>query len=467
VLTRLDPAERLIPVAFGLTAAVVGLMAGLDPKFAVAGSLGIAFMLLALANLSAGLIAFTLVVFLELAPAIGGPALSFTKLAGGVLAFSFLATLVDRKRSDDLFWSRFPGMFGALMLFLAWNVASYFWAEDPGRVKGQAVILILNIALFVIVLEAVKTERHVRGVLSAFVFGGAVAATYGVIAQPNASQFAYSADSSSGLGRIAGTVGDPNVLASLLVVGLILALALAATGKRDPIQRGMFLFAALLCAAGIFLTGSRGGLVALGGGLIAAILMTPRNRIVVAIAAVAIAGSAFTYYVAIAPEAAVQRLSTADGGSGRTDIWKVGWRIVEDKPTIGVGAGNFQVSSIHYLLAKPGAIESDSYVVDKPAVAHNSYLQMLAELGVIGLALFLAVLISAIACAFKAARVFARLGRTSMEVMSTAVAVALLSLLAADFFVSEGLSKQLWLLLAMGPAMLAMARDEAAGTVRT
>ena len=36
--------------------------------------------------------------------------------------------------------------------------------------------------------------------------------------------------------------------------------------------------------------------------------------------------------------------------------------------------------------------------------------------------------------------------------------VAILALLAADFFLSDQYSKQLWLLLALGPALLAVSR---------
>jgi hypothetical protein len=41
--------------------------------------------------------------------------------------------------------------------------------------------------------------------------------------------------------------------------------------------------------------------------------------------------------------------------------------------------------------------------------------------------------------------------------MSRAVFVALVGILAADFFVSQQFSKQLWLLLGLGPALLAIA----------
>jgi hypothetical protein len=44
-----------------------------------------------------------------------------------------------------------------------------------------------------------------------------------------------------------------------------------------------------------------------------------------------------------------------------------------------------------------------------------------------------------------------------MELLSRALLVGLAGVLAADFFISEEFSKQLWLLLGLGPALLAIA----------
>ena len=44
-----------------------------------------------------------------------------------------------------------------------------------------------------------------------------------------------------------------------------------------------------------------------------------------------------------------------------------------------------------------------------------------------------------------------------MESCARAVVVALVAVFVADFFVSEQLSKTLWLLLGLGPALLAIA----------
>jgi O-antigen ligase len=135
--------------------------------------------------------------------------------------------------------------------------------------------------------------------------------------------------------------------------------------------------------------------------------------------------------------------------------------MVKSSPTNGIGVGQFPVSSIHFLLT-PGAILRDEFIVDEPKVAHNVYLEVLAELGVVGLVLFLSILAFSISSAVRAARAFERARDLRMEALSRAVAVSTIALLAADIFASEQYSKQLWLLLALGPALHRIARAEEA-----
>ena len=98
-----------------------------------------------------------------------------------------------------------------------------------------------------------------------------------------------------------------------------------------------------------------------------------------------------------------------EGGTGRVDIWTVGWRMVEHNTLNGVGSGNFSTSSIHYLL-EPGVIKRDDFIVSTPKVAHNTYLQILAELGVVGFVLWITILGFSLVCAFKEHRAAARAG---------------------------------------------------------
>jgi len=172
--------------------------------------------------------------------------------------------------------------------------------------------------------------------------------------------------------------------------------------------------------------------------------------------AVVIAAAGFFYFGFYASAGAASRVTSFGSGTGRTDIWTVGWRMVQAHPGTGVGVGNYQTSAVHYLL-QPGVILRPEFIVDTPKVAHNTYLQVLAELGVPGIAMFLAIIGFSLLCILRAARIFERLGDPPMELLSRALLVALCGVLAADFFISEEFSKQLWLLLGLGPALLGIA----------
>jgi O-antigen ligase len=103
-------------------------------------------------------------------------------------------------------------------------------------------------------------------------------------------------------------------------------------------------------------------------------------------------------------------------------------------------------------------LRRSDFIVDTQKVAHNAYLQAWAETGVIGLALFLGVILGLLACSLQAIRWFEREGNLLMEILTRAQLVATIGLLSSLFFASDQYNKQLWLLMALGPAMLVIAK---------
>lgn len=427
----------------------LGLLAGVDPRLAVAASLGLAFVGVVLADLTVGLCLFVFLAPLDNFPELGGSALTFTKALGLLLAVSWLAASATMEIEVRSFVSQHPAVSYGLLLFLVWVGLSVLWAGESSEVLASFSRYAPNILLLLIVYAAVRRRKHVLWLAGSFVAGVSVAAAYALAVPPDPEA------SSDTIERVSGTLGDPNELAALLVAGLILAIALATALRRRPSLRLAAVVAAGLCLAGVFLTVSRGGLVALACSLLAAAVFGGpwRRTAVVAASLAALAGAA---YLGAQPEVS-ERVLRLEGGTGRTDIWKVGWRMVEDQPVAGVGAGNFQASSVDYLL-QPGAILRDEFIVDEPKAAHNTYLQILAELGVVGLGLFLAVVGFSLASAIKAARAFGRVGDVEMDALARGAFVALVGLLVAYFFISEQFGKQLWLLLGFAPSLLAVAR---------
>jgi hypothetical protein len=80
-------------------------------------------------------------------------------------------------------------------------------------------------------------------------------------------------------------------------------------------------------------------------------------------------------------------------GTGRVDLWRVAWHEYTASPLIGSGAGSFQR---YWMQHRPNAGQA--------ADAHNLYLETLAELGPVGLALLLAFFAIPVGVAIRARR---------------------------------------------------------------
>src|SRR3954453_5074639 len=448
-----DTRSRFLVALFAL-ALGTGLLAGIDPRIGLAVAMAVAFVTVVMADLSLGLCLYALLAFLNIVPDAGGSFIRIDKVAGGLPVLSWLAAVAGRKNARRAFFSAHPQVSAVLLLFLAWTALSMSWSPEFGAAAQHVARYVLSAFLFLIVFTAVRTRQHVRWLLGAFVLASTLSGAYGLIAPPPPGEE----------DRLAGTIGEPTQLAALLVAGFVIALALAATERGKPLLRGFYFTASALCLITTFLTLSRAGIIALVLAMVAAVIVGGRWRAQVALVAGLVVLSLVGFFAFVATPHQRDRVTQVGQGSttGRSDIWTVGWRMVEAHPVRGVGVGQFESSSVHYLIA-PGTIRRSDLIIDQPKVAHNIYLHILAEMGIVGLVPFLLILGFSLRCALLAAREFARRGDTAMDLISRSVFVGLVGILAADFFASEQFSKQLWLLLGIGPALLAMAqrRDEA------
>jgi O-antigen ligase len=124
---------------------------------------------------------------------------------------------------------------------------------------------------------------------------------------------------------------------------------------------------------------------------------------------------------------------------------------------LGVGAGNFPIVAPQYA-AEPINLPFARLVVDTPKVAHNTYLGVFADLGIVGLLAFVVIVLSALGLARRATKYFARSGEVELELLCRAVLVGLAGMLAAFVFLSGEYEKQLWLVIGLAVALYGLAR---------
>lgn len=434
---------RVIGFAF-LIALCVGVAAGVQPRLGVAAALGVTFAAAVIADVTVGLFLFTILSFLEVVNA-GSGAVSFIKVAGLILFLSWFAAQATRSRRETRsLLASSPGIGFAVVGFVSWSALSVAWADSSGTAIGSTSRFVLDALLFPIVFGAIRRREHFQWIVAAFVFGAVMSAVIGLL--------------QSGGARLAGGIGDPDGEAALLAAALMLDVGLIATLPRDSAAKTLAVIGALIMGLGLLDTGSRGGFVALAAVLVAAVVLGGRWRGRAAGLVVIVAIVTPVYLFVLAPSAAVQHLSSSSS-SGRTDLWKVGLKMFEANPIAGVGSGNFTVASIHYV-QQAGDITRADLIVDVPHAAHNTYLEIIDELGIPGFLMFMTIVIGSISAALRAARIYERRGDKRFELMSRCVALAVIALLTADFFITNEYEHLLWLLLALPPALLAVARSE-------
>jgi len=182
-----------------------------------------------------------------------------------------------------------------------------------------------------------------------------------------------------------GFMSDNNsfALALNMILPLLVGLAIV---EKNRIVRIAAAAAAALCLLSILFTFSRGGFLTLivVGGLL--IWRSKRRLLVGGLLALGLCGFLFLTSDQITGQY-VERAQTIqnyeeDGSAqGRINAWKTSWRVFLDYPWTGVGPNNLAAVYQRY-----------SPQEERFRVAHNAYLQLLAECGLPALLLFVGAL---------------------------------------------------------------------------
>lgn len=439
--------EQLLWVGGAGFALVVGVVSVRSPALALAAVGALLFTTIVLRNLAAGVALFVLLTFFDRTTALQSVGLTTpVKLAGGVLALGWLLLVLNRESEAPLLLRDHGALALTVAFFVAWAFASTLWSPDPVDALASAFRLAQGALLLFIVATAIRSVAHVRWLLLSFVGGALLATLIGFFG-------AYRADSSVNDARLSGGFDDPNELAAVLVPALVFLLFFFVADRRAI--RWLLIPLAAVLALGFLRTDSQAGLVALAVTLIGALVFSgpARGRAVALVATVVVAGTA--YYTLVTAPVAFQTLASSNNVSGRESLWAVAGDVVADHPLLGVGAGNFSDVEQSYAFGSTSLPRID--LVTEGELVHNSYLQVLAELGPVGLAAFLAVIVGSLALGVRAVHMFQRAGNRELELLSRGVVIGTVGILVAYFFATNHYEKQLWLLLAIGPALNTLA----------
>ncbi|WP_410663529.1 O-antigen ligase family protein [Amycolatopsis sp. lyj-84] len=359
------------------------------------------------------------------------------KVAPALLIVAWLVVRLRERRLPR------PTPLHAVLALLAVTVATTAAIHSPGEFTAEYTLRWLPFLIVTAVLADVASrEVPIRGLLLAMATGATVAglgALYSLIVDGEA--------------RASGPQSDPNDLAYFLVA----AIPVLSLSGRALYQRVIAALGGTVLAAGAMATFSRGGALGLTAavGWLALRRVLPWRALAVTASAVALLGLGAVHFAGPQIERAVQEKSfiAASNVDTRELRWQAAARMVAEQPALGVGPGGFREAY---------AAESHNAEIDEQTpVAHNMYLEVAAELGLPGFALFASVIGFAGVASERTIRLLALSSPGRIE--AVAIQASLLAVLVASTFLSEQYYLPLWSLAALAVAAEIRARRQDRG----
>jgi O-antigen ligase len=324
---------------------------------------------------------------------------TLSRFLGVLLAGAWLASSLIRRQF------RAPHPFHlAIVVFVLWNAASLFWTfsndETIKHIKTYTQLALLSW----IIWDLYVTPGALRTALQVYVLGAYVtigATLYNFVLGREIAPYSGGRYSGAGLNAIE--------VALILTLGLPIAWHLAVFPAAGSKRHFLTLLNYAFIPASLFamtLTASRTFLIAVIPCIFYVILAGGRFRLRSRILGLAVLALITIVLLAYAPRSAIERLATIGDSvssmdfGGRGALWSRTASIIAKHPILGIGSG---------------AVESAAAAVG--GMAHNTFISITAELGLVGILIFCCILAIVVHQAFVQTRDLSRLWITVLAIL--------------------------------------------------
>ncbi|MEJ7624437.1 MAG: O-antigen ligase family protein [Pyrinomonadaceae bacterium] len=257
---------------------------------------------------------------------------------------------------------------------------------DPYSTQITAVHIAALAAFFSVALIVINSAERLRRLGTILTIFGCVYAFYAILQSllsPDAIYGLYKPQSA----RPFGSFVNRHDFAAIIEMTIAIPLGLMFVGAVDRDKRLIYVVAVGVMGTSLLLSGSRGGLVAVIAAVILLVLMTSRakgarNLVLKAGLSAALLVAAIGGAVFVGGDTSLTRFSdlaaTDNISSSRTHIWRVTLDVIAENFPLGAGLGAF---------TQAYAASDTSSGALRVEQAHNDYLQIVADAGIVGLLL--------------------------------------------------------------------------------
>ncbi|HKY70332.1 MAG TPA: O-antigen ligase family protein [Nitrospira sp.] len=288
-----------------------------------------------------------------------------------LLLTSGVVWLLGRMKAGGFFLPQTP-LDVCVAVFTGWAIVSSFWSPYKNASLQWVLTILSYVALFGMVTRGLRSHGQIRTLVLVVAGMGIFEGLWG------ATQYVL-----MGEARARGTFFNPNFFAAYESAVFLLSLGmLSGRGEHTVIMRRWLCVGAAVSLAAVVMAQSRGASAALAGASLWLGLFRFGKKALVIVSLSLLA-------LLVVPNPLQHRIFHAGAQDpyayARLDIWHSAFLRLADQP-LGIGVGMFKQGSFQDRFPIEGEIVRYR---KRPESAHNEYLQIGVELGVVGLGLLL------------------------------------------------------------------------------
>ncbi len=416
------------------------------------GVFGLFIVAMAISKPDLGLSALIIVVYTNLSDVLiqnyGLPSTT-QPLIGLLLLVILIRRFMYREEYEG--WSQLTVLLGIYM-FLGY--LSIFYAMDSDLVTETLLYYVKNAVIGLIVIFLIQKESSLKwaiwSLLAAGIFMGTIS-TYQVMTGTfNNSYWGFgkSIDNTVQGFRLWGSIGDSNFYAQIMLALVPIAVERFMHEKKQ-ILRLLAGWGAFVCVLTVYYTFSRGGFLALLVVIMLIFLRQPSKPYVGLVMFAVLALVAYQFLPAqytaritslfqLIPGVNVSAKKDASL-TGRASANIIGWNMFSDHPVLGVGVGNYNANFTYY--ARELGLSHEA------GAAHNLYLEIAAERGILGLLAFSAIIYSTFRVLSNTKRMALNKNFKEFAAICDALSTGLTGYLVAATFLHDAHIRYFWILL--------------------
>jgi len=469
---RLNELLPIVIFTLGLLAVVAAnyLMALTDSAFLVAGGVIGAFVALWIVlRPQMGLYILTVFTYMNLSDVLevsfGIPKINQPLIA--LILVSVLANRIVLKRKPLVF----RGVEATMVVYgIVATMSVLFAVANQSAALDRLIDWLKDFAILIIMVQLCDEEQSFRTVLWALVLSAAFIASlswYHTFTGDTANDFFGLAKSGVHqiVGelddvRVTGPLDDPNFYAQILLMVFPLAAYRMLTGTTHAARLIGALCTVLIVGAAIF-TYSRGGFLALV--VVLGLLVLDRRYNLLRTAF--IGAALIAILLPILPSGYVERIVTIGGAlpansagqteasfRGRSSEMIIAMQMFSENPILGVGKRNYQALYVEY----SSMLGLDPRLEDRQA--HSLYLELAAEMGMLGLLSFGGILLALFLSTARARRQFRALDRPDLAAWTASLQLGIVSYLITSIFLHADYARYMWIMFALAASASVLAQ---------